>query len=410
MRQWHWPQWVLLIGSILLVVLGGVVVYILLTPSALVPRPPQEQPGQIGVLPTPQPGRPTFPPSDIERVPFGQIQGTDIDQGPDLIARGGVTRLDAVSQFPVDFVTTASNGSSVNFYDAETKRFYRIDQDGIISKIGQQVFAEVQDVTWAPNGSDSILEFPDGSNIRYSFDTNDQVTLPTHWEDFDFAPNSEQLAFKSNALDPDQRWLAVSDANGSSTKLIEPLGKNGDILTVDWAPNNQVIGTYSRPDGLTSSELYFVGFNGENFPLSKIEGLKFEGKWFPDGKRLMYSAAHQRDEFKPRLWLVDGTGAGMGQNRQSLSLETWPHKCVFASEDTAYCGVPTSLPRGAGLIPSVADNIPDEFYKVDLRTGTTSKLATPEANINVAALSLSADGQTLFVHDRFSKTIKKLSL
>lgn len=409
MRDWHWPQWVLFIGSILLVILGGVVAYLLLTPSAFVPAPVTETPG-LGTLPTIQPGRPTFPPSDIENVPLEQIQGTDIDGGPDLIARGGVTLVEPVSQFPVDYVNLSSNGSALNYYDAETKRFYRIDADGVISKIGQQVFAEVRNVTWAGNGSDSILEFPDSSNIRYNFDTNEQVTLPSHWDDFAFAPSSTSLAFKSNAVDPDQRWLAVADVNGSSTRLIEPLGENGNILTVDWAPNNQVIGTYSRADGLTRSELFFVGFNGENFPLSKLEGLKFEGKWFPDGKRLMYSVAHQTDDFRPRLWLVDGTGTSMGQNRQSLSLQTWPHKCVFASTETAYCGVPTSLPRGAGLIPSVADDIPDELYKVDLRNGTTSKIATPETDLNVGSLSLSSDGTTLFVHDAFTKTIKKLNL
>jgi hypothetical protein len=410
MRDWHWPQWVLFIGTILLVILGGVVVYLILTPTALVPTPPSETPGTIGTLPEIQPGRPTFPASDIENVPLGQIQGTGIDQGPDLIARGGITRVEPVSQFPVDFVNLSSNGSAVNYYDAETKRFYRIDSDGVISKIGQQVFAEVQDVTWANNGSDTILEFPDSSNIRYNFDTNEQVTLPSHWDDFAFAPSSESIAFKSNALDPDQRWLAISDTNGSSTKLIEPLGENGEILTVDWAPNNQVVGTYSRADGLSRSELFFVGFNGENFPLSKLEGLKFEGKWFPDGKRLMYSVAHQTDDFRPRLWLVDGTGASMGQNRQSLSLQTWPHKCVFASTEIAYCGVPTSLPRGAGLIPSVADEIPDELYQVNLRTGTSTKIATPDTDLHVSSLSVNADGTTLFVHDAFTGTIKKLNL
>ncbi|MBI4122108.1 MAG: hypothetical protein HY461_02145 [Parcubacteria group bacterium] len=410
MRNWGWPQWMLVVGIILLLILGALAAWLFLSPRTAVTPPRPGEPGAIGTLPTPTPGRPTFPVSDIERIPLSQIQGTNIDQGQDLMARGGVTRLDTVANFPVEFVNRSSNGSSLNYYDPETKRFYRIDADGVISKIGQQVFAEVQDVTWAPNASDAILEFPDGSNIRYNFDTNEQVTFPTHWDDFAFSPNSQSLAFKSNAADPDERWLAISDTNGSNTRLIQPLGNNGDIVTVDWAPNNQVVATYSETDGLTRSELFFVGFNDENFPLSKLEGLKFEGKWVPDGKKLMYSVAHQNDEFRPRLWLADGAGASMGQNRQALSIETWPHKCTFVSAETAYCGVPTSLPRGAGLIPAVADDVPDELFKVDLRTGTTSKVATPETDINVASLTVSEDGKTLFVHDSFTKTIQKINL
>src|SRR4051812_29267848 len=99
-RDWHWPQWMLLIGGILLTLLFGVVVYVLLTPTAFQPVP--ARPGQVatGELPQIQPGGPTFPPSDIERIPLTQIQSTNVDQGPDLVASGGLTQVDNVTQFP----------------------------------------------------------------------------------------------------------------------------------------------------------------------------------------------------------------------------------------------------------------------------------------------------------------------
>ncbi len=410
MRDWRWPQWTLLAGVLLLVIVGGVLVYVLLNPTALVPQPTPGQPVPIGGLPTPIPGGPRLPASDIEKIPLNQIQGTELDRGVDLIASGGSTRVDDVSLFPTQYVHLSSNGNSMNFYDNETKRFYRIDGNGTITKIGDQVFSDVQNVVWAPNSADAIVEFPDSSNVRYNFDTNEQVTLPSHWDDFDFSSSSASLAFKSNALDPDERWLATSDANGGSTKRIAPLGDNGNIVNVDWAPNNQVIATYSKPDGLSRSELYFVGFNGENFPLSKLNGLNFEGTWTPDGQKILYSVAEQGLEFRPRLWITDGVGESMGRNRQPIALSTWPHKCTFGAGSIAYCGVPTTIPAGAGLIPSVTDSIPDELYKIDTDTGTVTKIATPASQVNVESLQLSADGKTLFIHDTFTGGIKKVQV
>lgn len=410
MRDWRWPQWTLLAGVVLLVIVGGVLVYVLLNPTVLTPQPTPGQQVPIGGLPTPIPGGPQLPASDIENIPLTQIQGTDLDRGVDLIASGGPTRVDDVSLFPTQYAHLSSNGSSMNYYDPDTKRFYRIDANGTISKIGQQVFAEVQNVVWAPNNSDAIVEFPDSSNIRYNFDTNEQVTLPSHWDDFGFSPSSSSVAFKSNALDPDERWLATADASGGNTRRIIPLGENGNIVNVDWPPNNQVVGTYSRPDGLSRSDLYFVGFNGENFPLSKLNGLNFEGRWTPDGQKVLYSVAEQALEFRPRLWITDGIGETMGRNRQPISLSTWPHKCTFSSGSVAYCGVPVSVPAGAGLIPSVADSIPDDLYKVDTNTGAVTKIASPATQVNVESLQLSEDGKTLFIHDSFTGAIKKMQV
>lgn len=77
---------------------------------------------------------------------------------------------------------------------------------------------------------------------------------------------------------------------------------------------------------------------------------------------------------------------------------------------TAYCGVPTSLPRGAGLIPSVADDIPDDLYRVDLNTGQSTRLAIPATSLNVQALRVSENGDELFIHDKFSGEVRSMLL
>lgn len=408
-REWRWYHWLITIGVLLLVILGSVLIFALLQPETFVPpAPPPEIP--IAVLPPPVPGPPELPPPEVERIPFSEITGLSIIPETDIIATGDLTQIRNVTEFPVNFVTLAPNGRDLNYYDPETNRFYSIDSDGIISKIGDQIFAEAENVVWAPNSTDSIVEFPDGSNIRYNFETNEQVTLPAHWDDFDFSPDSNRIAFKSNALDPQERWLAISDSSGGSTRRIEHLGDRGDILDVDWAPNNQVIGTYSEPAGLSQSELFFLGFNGENFPLTRVHGLKAEGKWRPAGDKLVYSSIHQDSNFNPTLWVVDGTGGSMGQNRKRINLQTWTDKCTFVDDINMYCGVPIALPRGAGLIPSVANDIPDDIYHVNTETGNVTRVAIPETDINVKQLSVSDDGKTLFIHDRYTNTVKKVQV
>lgn len=411
LRDWRWPQWLIVIGIVLLLLLGAVVAYVLLRPEVFAPPPAPPEVVIPPELPAPIPGAPELPPAEVPaRVPLSQIQGTDLESPIDEVARGDITRVETLVQTPVEHVSLGPSGNNINYYEPSTRKFYRIDSEGNVEKISDTVFAEVENVVFADNGNDAVIEFPDGSNVLYNFETDEQVTLPDHWEDFDFSPDSNSIAFKSLAFDPEERWLAVSDKTGSTARRIALLGNNEDIVDVDWSPNNQVVATYTRPDGLSRSELYFVGFNQENFPLSKVQGINFEGKWTPSGKELLYSTAHQTNDFKPALWLVDGSGTALGQNRRQINLQTWPHKCAFLGDSKAYCGVPRNLPEGAGIIPAVADNIPDNIYEINLDTGATTRLAIPEEILNVESLSVTDDGSQLFIHDRLTGSVRKIRL
>lgn len=410
LREWTLTHWLIAIGVFMLVLLLGTVLYVFTQPQVFVPQPIDE-PDQIGTgqLPGEQPGAPTFPPSAIEQIPLDQIQGLGLDTGVDEIALGGVTASPDIIDFAADYVTR-STGNTLSYYDPNTRRFYRINPDGTTQKVGDRIFAELDSVAWANNGDEAVLEFPDGTNVVYNFDTDEQVTLPQHWTEFDFSPDSNNLAFKSLALDINERWLAVSDKSGGGSRRIAHLGNNEEIVDVDWSPNNQVVATYTEPEGVSQTEVFFVGFNQENFPLSKVEGLKFESTWSPNGENLIYSSSEARNNFAPSLWVVDGTGSTLGQNRRRIGLPTWSHKCTFATPEKMYCGVPTTLPEGAGLIPSIADQIPDQIYEVDLSTGSTSLLAIPEDDLNVQSIIVSEEGDQLFIQDRITGKLKRIQI
>jgi len=409
-RNWGWIQWTILIGGILLVILLLIVLYVVSQPEAFRPAVQEPtEPGIVGLPPTVE-GPPAFPPSPIEQVPLGDIQGFDIPDQPDILAVGNETFVFTLTDFPIQFPSLSPAGDSINYYDPEGNRFYRINQDGIIQEIQDEVFANVENVRWSPNSTDAILEFPDGSNIVYNIDTGDQVTLPAHWEEFDFSPNGDNIAFKSLPLDERENWLAVSNIDGSSSRRIEHLGAFADTVDIDWSPNNQVVATQSETDGLSNSKVFYIGFNGENFKLSRVHGHNFEGTWAPDGKNLVYSAAHEDNNFNPRLWVVDGSGSTMGQNRRPINLQTWTHKCTYSTPTEMFCGVPKELPRGAGLIPSGAENVADDLYHVDIRTGAVTKVAIPLDDVQVTNMLYSEEGNSLIFEDGFTGELKGVFL
>src|SRR3989338_10709500 len=133
-----------------------------------------------------------------------------------------------------------ARGSSVNFYDASDQRFYTVGADGEVVSLSNQRFPNVESVTWNTSGDKAIIEFPDGANVVYHFDTGTQVSLPTHWEDFGFSPRTDEVIAKSIWIDPSNRALVITNADGSNARAIAPLGENADKVHVSWSPNNAV--------------------------------------------------------------------------------------------------------------------------------------------------------------------------
>ncbi|MBI4435468.1 PD40 domain-containing protein, partial [Candidatus Uhrbacteria bacterium] len=243
-----------------------------------------------------------------------------------------------------------------------------------------------------------------GSNIVYNFDTEKQVTLPSHWEDFDFSPVADELAAKSIALDPQNRWLVVTSDDGSKTQSIQALGENEDKVQVNWSPNDQVVAFADTSNaiqgGVDRNVIYPVGKNKENFKGLVVEGLEFESLWSPNGKQLLYSVTGSYSNNKPLLWIVDATSSTMGDNRQSLGLNTWVDKCTWTSASVVYCAVPLELPNNAGLQRSLYANEPDALFKLDLSAGTSTLIAIPEEATAMNNLQISDDGSSLYFTNR----------
>ncbi len=317
------------------------------------------------------------------------------------VARGGVTVVTELTTSSVEAIGQASDGSSVNFYDPRDGKFYTIDAEGNIVPLSNKSFPNAESVDWNKDGEKAVIEFPDGSNVVYDFASEQQTTLPSHWEEFDFSPVRDEILAKSIALDPNNRYLVVTSDDGSNVKAIQSLSNNEEKVTVSWSPNDQVIAfadtaADAGDGGLARKIIVPVGKSGENYKGLAVEGLGFIPLWSPDGKRLLYSVAGDYSDNKPLLWIVDATASTMGDDRHSLALNTWADKCAFASSSIAYCAVPQNLPVNSGLQRSLADDLPDVLYKIDLNTSGVSLVAIPDSTMSMQNLEVAADGSVLY--------------
>jgi Tol biopolymer transport system component len=309
---------------------------------------------------------------------------------------------------------TSKSGNNINFYNPEDGKFYTIDAEGNIVLLSDKRFADVETVEWNGTSDKAVLEFPDGTNIVYDFSAERQVTLPSHWEDFEFSPVADELLAKSVAVDPNNRWLVVSSSDGSNVQAVAALGENGDKVDVNWSPNDQVIGFADTAEqisgGVDRKMILPLGKDDQNYKGLVVEGLGFLSLWSPSGSQLMYSVAGDYSDNKPLLWIVDATPGTMGENRRSLGLNTWADKCTFSDNLTAYCAVPASLPANSGLSRGLYSSNPDHLYKVDLSTGRSARIAIPETSTTMEDLSVSADGSLLYFTNRSTGRLQLIQL
>lgn len=328
------------------------------------------------------------------------------------IARGGLTLAAPLISTRATAPSVGPDGKSISYYDQNQGLFYRVAEDGTQTPLSDKKFFNVKDVTWAPKQQKAIIEYPDGSNILFDFATQQQVTIPKHWEDFSFSPDGNALAGKSIGTDPDNRWLVVSNADGSGATPIEPLGNNADKVTVAWSPANDVV-AFSKTGteiGFGREEILPIGFRGENLRGLTVEGFGFQPQWMPGGRKLVYSVYSQDSSYKPELWVVDGSGGSLGDGRRRLNIDTWADKCTAADARTLYCAVPTDLPEGVGFDRSVANETTDQIWRVDVNTGVRALVAEPDVRAAYSDLAISADGRTLFLHEAASGMVRKISL
>ncbi len=322
--------------------------------------------------------------------------------GGSPVASGGPTATAAITSGPA-LAPTAGAAGSVRYYNPTDGKFYEL-LGGTAHTLSDASYPEAQNITWSPQKSSAILEFPDGAKVLYDFDKHKQFTLPKEMTEFSFAPDGQKIAGKYLGTNPANNWITTVNPDGSGLTGVEPMGENADKVEVAWSPNNQVV-ALSRtgdPAGLFQQNVLLIGFHGENFRQLTVDGRGFDARWTPDGNRLLYSVYSDTTNYQPTLYLADASADRVGANKQALQLNTWVDKCTVEG-GVAYCAVPTQLPQGAAFSRELAAGTPDYIYRIDLATGGTTLVAQPlgqnGAGLTASNLTVAGDGSMLYFTD-----------
>lgn len=321
------------------------------------------------------------------------------------VANGGLTSTTTLTTSAVKSPTITAAGK-VSYYDPGDGKFYTIDENGNNIALSSAKFPEASSVVFATGGATAAIEFPDGSNVVYNFDTGVQSTLPSHWEDFSFSQDGGTIATKSVATDPSARSLVISSADGSSATPIAALGTNQDKVSVVMSPDGSIVGFSATGSVATSTfgqnSIYLIGKDGKDAGVLFVTGSNFTPKWSPDSAHLIYSVADAGEDYKASLWYADKDGDQKTATRKQIPLQTLATKCTFGSNTLLYCAVPTVMPPGGGSSASLITST-DNLYKVDLSTLKATLVAKPAVDTQMSNLSVSPAGDLLFFADKFGR-------
>lgn len=321
---------------------------------------------------------------------------------PEAVAPQAPSNVRLLRDSVTQAVVPSADGSGARFYNPEDGRFYRVNADGSITLLGEKQFFNVEKVGWGNKNDEAILEFPDGSNVFYDFAEKRQVVLPKHWEEFEFAPDDNRVASKSVGLDPENRFLIVSNPDGTEARAIEQLGTDPDQTRVSWSPSGQIVAYHFTGESVGGNELreiLLVGQNHERFGTIVAPGEDFLPNWSPSGKQIMFSVWNASSFNKPNLWVTSADTSALGRNRRNLNIQTWADKCVWTSDAELLCGVPQGLPDNAGLQRSGFSTLPDDLYRINLTTGASTKISTPGQNYPISNPVLNRDKTKLIFSD-----------
>lgn len=338
----------------------------------------------------------------------GTLPGSELQLG--AVQSDGKTTI--LSTNINNFISMSADKEGIRSYNPVDGKFYKVLDDGTSVPLSAQTFFNVEEVDWGNKTDKAILTYPDGSKILYDFANEKQVTLPSYWEDFNFSPQDNQIAAKSIGNNETNRFLVISNPDGTDARPIAELGQNQDKVHVSWSPNDQTV-AYSftgEPIGFDRQAVVMVGKHQENLKNLIVEGRGFVPNWSPTGNNLLYSVYNSNDGYRPTLWISGAAGDSINDNRRSIPLNTWADKCAWQNEKSVICAVPTQLGAGAGLQRDLFATIPDDIYRIDLQSGKTIKLGQPQGSPTITSVVLSPDGSSMYYNDRTTGNLAKFSL
>lgn len=292
----------------------------------------------------------------------------------------------------------SSDGSGLQYYDAGRKQFVKMGADGKIIPLSSNKFYGISQITWSARGDKAILQYPDGKNILFDFNKQQQSTLPSQMRDFSFDTNGQKLSALYVGASPEEQWLVTSDPDGNNIQLLEPIAGAIDKFQVSWSPSGQAVALFHETVDGERQQVIPVGREGENFKSFIAPGRGFVGQWSGAGEKLLYSVYNTQSLDRPQLYLTDGRLNSFGSSGQALGLMTSADRCNFSGA-TVFCSAYDNPPALISHYPELGYGQPQSVWRIDLNTGTRVRLGALPGGMDGQRVFTSADGQNVYIED-----------
>lgn len=335
--------------------------------------------------------------------------------GGDSPGIGGTTsdsRLKIISQEKVMSPVIGEDGKTVKYYAKSNGNVIESDFiGGNLKKVSSVTLNNLLKVLWSPDKEKIIGIFADGTKTKknfYDYNSGQTALLNSNIGYVAWSPDSKKIAYQYTDPNQEQSNISTSNPDGTGYKNIFKTRLEG--LVVDW-PTKEKISIRLPASGLAQGILYTINSDSGDFNkvLSDIFGLNI--KWSLNGEKVLFSFTDSQGK-DPQIKLADSTGTKI----KSLELAGIVDKCVWSKDNkTIYCALPQEISGNAVWPDDYYKKrviLADDFYKIDLETGSKTKVlgSSSEFSYDALELLLSPKEDYLFFVNQYNGLLYSLKL
>ncbi|KND50102.1 MAG: hypothetical protein AB203_03895 [Parcubacteria bacterium C7867-008] len=330
----------------------------------------------------------------IEGQGAGTVVGPNfvrITEGPVAL---GVAAVDVMIPDVTGGVSTTSSSTplvpdvAVRFIDRASGNIYSyVTHARTLTRISNKTLPGIQEASWVP----------DGSLVYARFITSDSES-GEHIATYALPENGEGGYF----IEQDLSQATVVGSTGLFTLVTSTGGSVGTIAKADSTgaktlftslisslivyPSTGTYFAHTKASSQTDGYGFQITNGSFNRVLGPLRGLSLLPS--PSGKSLLYNYVSGGVTYLAVIDLAN-------RNATALPLATLSEKCVWASEVTVYCGVPTTLSGSA--IPEDwyqgATTFSDRIWRIDMTARVATLVIDPTqvAKTSIDAVALTTD-------------------
>ncbi len=344
-----------------------------------------------------------FPSGENSSTTTGTSTNNDLTNPDGSLSGSSLSRLRQISQDPTSGagIVRLSNKSLLRYIDKATGHIFETPVETIgLTKISNTTIPKIYESVWTENGSGVVIRYlkedretiesfyaklksatTTGSEDGVTPQTLEGTFLPQQIKTIAVSPQKTNIFYISETEEGSVGIESLPNGNGKKELFRSPLKE----WLVSW-PKADTLTLTTKPSAGISGILYF--FNKTKGRLDKIlRAPSLTTLTSPDATQVLYG------ENTSGLTTISIYAVSTKQNI-SFPLATLPEKCLWSSTEKAvvYCAVPRSPLLGdlpdvwyQGLV-----SFSDDIWKVNLDTGETTRLSSPEteARVEIDAINL----------------------